>query len=165
VPEQLLTILNVCLLVLLYLFFLRVLAAVTSEVRDPATLARTARPGGASSPAAAVPAPAAPKPSGRSKRRAAPTMLVVREPSALAGTEHRLRPEMTIGRSPGCTVVIDDHYVSSVHSRIFRRDGSWMVEDSGSTNGTYLNKRKVTGPTVVHRGDQIQVGNMVMELR
>lgn len=163
-PEQLLTILNVCLLVLLYLFFLRVLAAITSEVRDPAAHAHASRPGGGSS-AAAVPAPVASTPLRRSKRRTAPSVLVVREPAASAGTEHRLRPEMTIGRSPGCTVVIDDHYVSSVHSRIFRRDGSWMIEDSGSTNGTYLNKRKVTGPTVVHRGDQIQVGNMVMELR
>jgi pSer/pThr/pTyr-binding forkhead associated (FHA) protein len=40
-----------------------------------------------------------------------------------------------------------------------------MVEDLGSTNGTYLNRKKVTGPTVMHRGDQVQVGNVVLEVR
>lgn len=157
-PEQLLTILNICLLVLLYLFFVRVLAAVAAEVRDPAVAIDRRSAGGAGTNARATP-----KPVRGAKRRAAPTTLVVREPAELAGTEHRLRPEMTIGRSSGCTIVIDDHYVSSAHSRVFHRDGSWMVEDLGSTNGTYVNKRKVTGPTVVHRGDQLQVGNMVME--
>jgi pSer/pThr/pTyr-binding forkhead associated (FHA) protein len=72
---------------------------------------------------------------------------------------------MTIGRAAGCNIVIDDHFVSSVHTRIFQRDDTWMIEDLGSTNGTYLNRRKVTGPSVIHKGDQVQVGNVVLEVR
>jgi len=159
VPEQLLTILKVCLLILLYLFFVRVLRAVWTEVQDPATVGAGAVPsrprGGAAAP---------PKSSGRRKRDRSPREFITREPPELAGATHALAPEMSIGRAAGCTIVIDDHYVSSVHTRVFRRDEQWMVEDLGSTNGTYLNRKKVTSPTVIHRGDQVQVGNVLLEL-
>ena len=158
-PEQLLTILKVCLLILLYLFFLRVLRAVWTEVKDPATVGAGAVP-----PRPRAPAASPRKTPGRRKRDTGPTELVTKEPAELAGTAHPLAPEMSIGRAAGCTIVIDDHYVSSVHTRVFRRDDQWMVEDLGSTNGTYLNRKKVTSPTVIHRGDQIQVGNVLLEL-
>lgn len=74
-------------------------------------------------------------------------------------------PDTTIGRADDCTLVIEDQYASQVHTRVFASDGSWCVEDLGSTNGTYVNRRKVTGPTVVHRGDRIQLGNVVVEVR
>lgn len=60
-------------------------------------------------------------------------------------------------------VVLADAEASRRHFRLIGSGGAVLVEDLGSTNGTYVNKRKVTGPTVVHRGDQLQVGNMVME--
>jgi pSer/pThr/pTyr-binding forkhead associated (FHA) protein len=54
--------------------------------------------------------------------------------------------------------------VSQLHTRVFRRDGQFMVEDLGSTNGTYLNRQKVSGPMVMQRGDKLKVGNTVLEL-
>jgi pSer/pThr/pTyr-binding forkhead associated (FHA) protein len=47
---------------------------------------------------------------------------------------------------------------------VFARDGQYLVEDLGSTNGTYLNRNRVTGAIVMKRGDRLQVGNTVMEL-
>jgi len=54
--------------------------------------------------------------------------------------------------------------VSQLHARVFARDGQYLVEDLGSTNGTYLNRARVTGSIVMKRGDRLQVGNTVMEL-
>ncbi len=54
---------------------------------------------------------------------------------------------------------------SQIHARVFVRDGQWLVEDLGSTNGTWLNRQKVSGPMVLQRGDRLQIGNTVMELR
>ena len=72
--------------------------------------------------------------------------------------------KLTLGRAAGCQVTIDDTYASQLHARVFQRDGQIFVEDIGSTNGTYLNRKKVTGPMVVQRGDQLQIGNTVLEL-
>ena len=74
-----------------------------------------------------------------------------------------LAEELTIGRAAGCHVTLDDTFASQIHARMFRRDGQIYVEDLGSTNGTYLNRTKVTGPQVMRRGDRLQVGNTVLE--
>lgn len=159
-PEQLLTVLKICLLILLYLFFLRVLRAVWAEVQEP-----VAADSGGSLRARTPAGQAAQRPERKRHKRGAISRLVVVEPAALAGTAHLLASEMTIGRAPGCTVVVEDQFISSVHTRVFQREDTWMVEDLGSTNGSYLNRRKVTGPTVIHKGDNLQVGNVVMEVR
>ena len=86
------------------------------------------------------------------------------EPAALAGTTFPLGDELTVGRAAGCQITLDDTYASQVHARIFMRDGQLYVEDLGSTNGTYLNRRKVSAPMVVSHGDQIQIGSTVMEV-
>jgi pSer/pThr/pTyr-binding forkhead associated (FHA) protein len=61
-------------------------------------------------------------------------------------------------------VTVDDTFVSQIHARVFARDGQYLVEDLGSTNGTYLKRKKVTGPMVMQPGDRLQVGNTVLEL-
>jgi pSer/pThr/pTyr-binding forkhead associated (FHA) protein len=90
--------------------------------------------------------------------------LVVVEPSADKGRSYPLADELTVGRAAGCHVTVDDTYVSQMHSRVYQRNGQLMVEDLGSTNGTYLNGVKVTGPRVMQRGDKLKVGNTVLEL-
>lgn len=155
--EQLLTILKLCLLALLYLFFFRVLRAVWAEVRGPnVAVAGAARP------------PAAAPPSGRAvrkaERRALPVQLSIVEPANLRGRTFPLAEELTVGRAAGCQVTLDDTYASQIHARVFAREGQLFVEDLGSTNGTYLNRRKVQGPQVMRRGDRLQVGNTVLEL-
>jgi pSer/pThr/pTyr-binding forkhead associated (FHA) protein len=152
-PDQLLNLLKLFLLLLLYLFFLRVLRAVWTEVNPPK----------------AVEAPAKPK-RDRSARRVSgtrkhgPLVLRLVAPPELKGRSFPLGEEVTVGRAAGCQVTIDDTYASQLHARVFLRDGQVFVEDLGSTNGTYLNRRKVTGPMQLQRGDKRQIGNTVLEL-
>src|SRR5262249_52980174 len=100
----------------------------------------------------------------RKAARAAPSQLRIVDPEPERGRSFALSDELTVGRAAGCQVTVDDTYVSQLHARVFSRDGQLFVEDLGSTNGTYLNRKKVSGPMVMHRGDRLQVGNTVMEL-
>lgn len=155
-PDQLLNLLKIFLLVLLYLFFFRVLRAVWTEV-NPRPVAE-----------AGVAAPArqrAPRQRGGRRRRSSQPQLKCVEPPALRGRAYPLDDEVTLGRAAGCQVPLDDAYASQVHARVFHRDGQWYVEDLGSTNGTYLNRRRVAGPMVMKRRDRIQIGNTVLELQ
>lgn len=155
--EPLLNILKLCLLVLLYLFFLRVLQAVWAEVGGPKPRAERAARRRTPAPAAAA------RPKGRG-RGSDPTTLRVIEPEAERGRSFPLADELTVGRAAGCQVTLDDTYVSQLHARVFRREGKLYVEDLGSTNGTYLNRAKVAGPMVMSPGDRLQVGSVVLEL-
>ena len=72
--------------------------------------------------------------------------------------------DVTLGREPGCTIMIDDDaYVSQLHLRVFDYDGQPMVEDLGSTNGTFHNGSKLVGAKLLHPGDRIQVGTTLIE--
>jgi pSer/pThr/pTyr-binding forkhead associated (FHA) protein len=157
VPEQLLNLLKIFLLVLLYLFFFRVLRAVWTEM-NPAKVAEA--PAGAGATRARAPRGRAARRGGKSGQ---PTLRVI-EPPGLRGRAYPLDDEVTLGRAAGCQVPLDDAYASQVHARVFHRDGQWYVEDLGSTNGTYLNRRRVAGPMVMKRRDRVQIGNTVLEL-
>ena len=161
--EQLLTILKLCLLALLYLFFLRVLRAVWVEVNGPRQPARAVPAGRVPVGPAAASAPP-PEPKGRRARKAKAAQLTVVEPADQRGRVFPLADELTVGRAAGCGVTLEDTYASQLHARVFRRDGQLFVEDLGSTNGTFLNRTKVSGPVAMGRGDRLQVGNTVLEL-
>jgi len=72
---------------------------------------------------------------------------------------------LVFGTSPDCDVRVTNEYVSGRHARITRSRGAYYVEDLGSTNGTYLDRSKVSGPTPVAIGVPIRVGKTVIELR
>jgi pSer/pThr/pTyr-binding forkhead associated (FHA) protein len=72
---------------------------------------------------------------------------------------------LTIGRAPDSTLVLSDDYVSTHHARLVPTGTAWVLEDLGSTNGTYLDRQKVSTPTPVPVGVAIRVGKTVMELR
>ncbi|WP_028799358.1 FHA domain-containing protein FhaB/FipA [Streptomyces sp. 142MFCol3.1] len=107
-----------------------------------------------------------PPSSGGRQRRGAPTKLVVSE-GTLTGTTVALQGQtITLGRAHDSTIVLDDDYASSRHARIYPdRDGQWIVEDLGSTNGTYLDRSRLTTPTPVPLGAPIRIGKTVIELR
>ncbi len=160
-PDSLLTILKFCLLALLYLFFLRVLRAVWAEMNAPRTVA-----------AAASPIARSAKNWGGSNRGGggggngkAGGRLRVIEPPETKGQTYDLDDELTVGRAGGCHITLDDTYVSQLHARVFRREAQLYVEDLGSTNGTYLNRKKVTAPIAIRKGDRLQIGKTVMELQ
>lgn len=150
-PESLLTILKFCFLALLWLFFLRVLWAVWSEVNTPVT-------------AAAPPAPAATRAPARSPSPDTGRLKVI-EPPERRGTAYDLGDELTVGRASSCGVALtEDTYASQLHARVFRRDGRVWLEDLGSTNGTYLNAKPVSAPVALRRGDRLQIGRTVFEV-
>ena len=70
----------------------------------------------------------------------------------------RLSSETTIGRSAANTIAIEDAFASVRHARIVFRDGVWWLEDTGSTNGTWLNGDRLSAPAPLHAGDTIAVG-------
>jgi pSer/pThr/pTyr-binding forkhead associated (FHA) protein len=163
VSDQLLTFLKYIFLAILYLFFLRVLRAVWMELREP-------KP--APAPAAPPPSPTAgtPSPTGRRSRRRGRTpggeRLVVVDPVERRGLSFTLGDELTVGRAGGCGVPLsEDSFVSQLHARVFRRDGELYVEDLGSTNGTYLNKKKIAAAVAMRKGDQLQIGKTTMEVQ
>ena len=99
------------------------------------------------------------------KRGRAAHQLVVTA-GQLAGTRITLgEAQITIGRAEDSTLVITDDYASARHARLVPRDGQWFVEDLGSTNGTYLDRAKVTGTTPVPLGVPIRIGRTSLELR
>ena len=146
--EPIIQLLTLCLIALVYLFFLRVLRAVWVEVRPTRVREREPRTA-----------------RGRRRQQRILTQLVTLEPAAQAGWSHPVGDEITLGRAAGCAIVVDDTYVSQLHARVFRRDGQLLVEDLGSTNGTYLNRQRVTAPAVLRRGDRLQVGATIFEVR
>lgn len=159
-PESLLNILKLLLLALMYLFFFRVLRAVWAEVSLPRA-----------APAPAARAARRDRSSGRATRagKGAPSKVKVVEPADQRGRAFELAEEVTVGRAAGCQVRVDDTYASQLHARIFRRDNSVFVEDLGSTNGTYLNRRgtkskeKVAGAMPLRTGDRLLIGKTVLE--
>ncbi|HEX2059022.1 MAG TPA: FHA domain-containing protein [Actinomycetota bacterium] len=156
-PDLVLLILKYVFLAILWIFVARAVRAVLIELRP----AKAAAPG----PRSRAPVPAQPPPR-RAKTKKAPGRAVVVEGTSLKGQAFPLTGELTIGRSDQCNVKIEgDTYVSSVHARIYARDGSYMVEDLGSTNGTYLNRRRITAPAELQRGDRVKVGKTVLEMR
>jgi len=84
-------------------------------------------------------------------------VLLVAEGGPLDGQRWSLHRAMVLGRAPGCDIVIPDRQVSRRHARITQTPDGFLLEDLSSKNGTYLNGRRVTQPTVLRDGDEVQI--------
>ena len=88
--------------------------------------------------------------------------LVVRSGGGRAGESFLPQGERTrIGRSPDCEIFLDDVTVSRNHAVLIERDGQWLVEDQGSLNGTFVNRRRIDN-AALHNGDELQIGKYRM---
>lgn len=153
-PALILQLSRVGFLILLFLFVLAAMRVIRTDLRVAAgprqTTGRKARK------AAQTAAPQA---------GLVPTALVVTA-GALAGTRLRLGAgPILIGRAEDSTLVLDDDYASTRHARITQQGRQYFLEDLGSTNGTYLDRARVTTPTPVPIGVPIRIGRTVLELR
>jgi hypothetical protein len=148
-------------IVLIFLFFLRVIRAVWVEmspatIRKPRWQKRQERREERTANKAAAP------PKQKSRRQ---LYLKVVQPPSHAGRSYDLDDELTIGRSPGCGVAMpEDIYTSTLHARLFRQNGQLWVEDLGSTNGTYVNSEQIAKAVRLGKGDMLQVGSTVFEV-
>lgn len=148
-------------IVLIFLFFLRVIRAVWVEmspvtIRKPRSVRRQER---REQRVAARP------PDRPQEKRRRQLYLKVVQPSDQVGRTFDLDDELTIGRSPGCGVAMpDDIYTSTLHARLFRRNDQLWVEDLGSTNGTFVNAEQISKAVRLGRGDHLQIGSTVFEV-
>jgi len=152
--ELTLTVLRLGFIAVLWVFVLAVAGVMRADLFGQRVSQRARAP---KSTAAKPPAP-------KTKRGTARTLVVLE--GSLAGTPIALSEQpVTIGRAPDSTLVLDDDYVSSRHARLVPQQGRWLLEDMGSTNGTYLDRTRVSVPTVVPLGTPIRIGKTVLELR
>ncbi|MEU3493147.1 FHA domain-containing protein FhaB/FipA [Kitasatospora cineracea] len=168
-----LTVMRLGFLAVLWLFVIVAVQVIRSDLFNTKAAARTAQRPSAPAPAQAGPGrapqgqPAAAAQQAQARqRRGQPTHLVVTQGS-LAGTTVALQGQtITLGRAHDSTIVLDDDYASSRHARIYPdQAGQWTVEDLGSTNGTYLDRQRLTTPTPLQIGVPIRIGRTVIELR
>ncbi|GGY28989.1 MULTISPECIES: FHA domain-containing protein [Streptomyces] len=167
--ELTLTVMRLGFLAVLWLFVIVAVQVIRSDLFGTRVTQRgSRREAGRQQQAAARQAPPQQRqqPAGGRRGRNAPTKLVVTE-GTLTGTTVALQGQtITLGRAHDSTIVLDDDYASSRHARIYPdRDGQWIVEDLGSTNGTYLDRNRLTTPTPIALGAPIRIGKTVIELR
>ena len=155
-----LTLIRVAFLAVLWLFVIAAIGVVRTDLLG--TVAAKVRRG-RNQP---TPMPQQPRPPRPAKPgRGTPRFLVVTE-GGLSGVSIDLSDQqITMGRANDATLVLNDDYASTYHARIFPQDGQWLVEDLGSTNGTYLDHQKVARPTPVPVGVPIRIGKTALELR
>jgi pSer/pThr/pTyr-binding forkhead associated (FHA) protein len=162
-----LTLIRLAFLAVLWLFVIAAVGVVRTDLFGPsASSRRQARKKTRQPPPRPAPPARQPKP-GRASRasRGAPSQLLVTA-GDLAGTTIPLTgQQITIGRANDATLMLNDDYASTRHARLFPQDGQWIVEDLGSTNGTFLDRQKVTQPVSVSVGVPIRIGKTVLELR
>ena len=138
--DAVLTVLKLVFLAGLYLFFFRVTRTVWAESSAPTT-----------------------REVGVAQGSAARVRIVA--PPEAKGLTFDLADETTVGRGTNCGIPLsDDTTVSQLHARFFRQNNKLFVEDLGSTNGTFVNRRQAKRAVPVKRGDRVQIGQTVLEL-
>lgn len=153
--ELTLNVIRLGLLALLWAFVFSVVGAMRADLWGTRVMTR---PGGRRDTRPVRPA--------RPLRRGGPSHVTV-VAGSLRGTTVPLQDSgLLIGRNPECTLVLTDDFASGRHLRIVPGpDGEWYAEDLGSTNGTFVDNRRITEPTRLGEGTQIRVGQTVLELQ
>lgn len=129
-------------LALLFVFIIMVVRAVLTDTKAPAATARKHR----------------------RRKRVQPQLVVVSSESK-SGAKYNIGRAVTVGRAPECEIITNDTYVSNKHARVYENEGMYLVEDLGSTNGTYVNGRKISYPLELRPGDRIKIGKSVFEFK
>jgi hypothetical protein len=88
-----------------------------------------------------------------------PRLIVERAPGHTPGMEYDIGEGAVMGRGDQAEIRLEDPFASSRHARLMRQGGIVVLEDLGSTNGTYLNEELLTGPQPLHRGDRVRIGD------
>lgn len=145
IPNIVFEVLKYFFLVLLYVFLILVVRAIYRDVRAPERAPERKR-------------------WRRKAARERPHLSVIAGERNL-GARYNLSEHVVIGRAPGSNIMLEDTYASQQHTRIYGDNGSFYVEDLGSTNGTYVNGRKISYPLELRSGDRIKIGKTVFEFR
>lgn len=143
--DSFLLILRILLVVLLYLFLMQVVIAITRDLRKTA----------ANNVDGAT----------RTPRVLGHLVVVDSGPSSiLPGTSFDLESQTNIGRGPTNVIQLPDSFISAEHTRLWFRNGIWYVQDAGSVNGTYVNNQPAREALPAKPGDIIRVGYIQFKL-
>ncbi len=171
--ELTLLLLRIGFLILMWAFIFAIVYALRSDLFGtrvrrmpaPANAVSAASPAFATPAAAPIAAPAPSSPAVPAKPGETARRLVITS-GAKEGLELPLDDEqLTIGRSADSGLVIRDDYTSTHHARLMLWDGTWMLQDLDSTNGTFLKGKKVGAPTAVPLNTPVSIGTTTFELR
>jgi len=88
-----------------------------------------------------------------------PRLVVERAPGHEAGMIYDLDGDLVLGRGDHAAIRLEDPFASSRHARVYEQGASIVVEDLGSTNGTYLNEELLQTPRPLHPGDRVRIGD------
>lgn len=150
-------------LAVLYLFLVWIARSALKDLRRTAEPGRLAPVAGRAGPMAPVGGPEATSlhsaagPADLDARD--PRLVVERAPGHTPGMEYEVGPGAVLGRGDQAEIRLDDPFASSRHARLTRQGGVVVVEDLGSTNGTYLNEELLSGPQPLHVGDRVRIGD------
>jgi pSer/pThr/pTyr-binding forkhead associated (FHA) protein len=88
-----------------------------------------------------------------------PRLVVERAPGHVPGMEYEVGEGAIMGRGDQAEIRLEDPFASSRHARLVRQGAVIVIEDLGSTNGTYLNEELLSGPQPLHPGDRVRIGD------
>ncbi len=144
--DTFLLILRILFIVLLYLFLMQVVIAITRDLRKSAVQSDDG--------------------SGRTAPVLGHLIVINSGPSTsvVPGTRFDLEPQTTIGRGPTNTITISDNFISSENTRLWFRNGKWSVQDAGSVNGTFVNGQPAREALPANPGDIIRIGFIEFKL-
>ena len=145
-------------LAVLYLFLLWVARSALKDLRrgveQPAVYGEPVRP-----PADATGLHSAATSMGSHQVGFDPRLVVERAPGHAPGMEYEIGEGAVMGRGDQAEIRLEDPFASSRHARLVRQGGIVVLEDLGSTNGTYLNEELLSGPQPLHQGDRVRIGD------
>jgi hypothetical protein len=148
-------------LAVLYLFLLWIARSARRDLRGGATVPGELDPGRGSQP---IPPDATGLYSASSLGSAnlaqrAPRLVVERAPGHDPGMIYDLDGDLVLGRGDRAEIRLDDPFASSSHARVYEQGNIVVIEDLGSTNGTYLNEELLQTARPLHPGDRVRIGD------
>jgi predicted component of type VI protein secretion system len=152
-------------LAVLYLFLLWIARSALKDLRRGAGSGAGSSGWAGSTAGASAPVAAMNDATGMHQINADGALLVVeRAPGHEPGMRYDISGGATMGRGD-VEIVLEDPFASTRHARLERQGGVVVLEDLGSTNGTYLNEELLTGPQPLHRGDRVRIGDSVFQFQ
>ena len=143
-------------LAVLYLFLLWVSRSALKDLRNPP---RRAGPTVATDVATDATGLHAASQAGGRALASDPRLIVERAPGHTPGMEYDVGDGAIMGRGDQAEIRLEDPFASSRHAKLTPQGGIVVIEDLGSTNGTYLNEELLSGPQPLHQGDRVRIGD------
>ena len=146
-----LTAIRLGLLALLWAFIFSIVSVLRGDLYGTHVVSRGGRQSAPSRPAKPI--------------RRGPTRLAIIEGPMRGGSVPLTASGVLIGRNPECTLVLSDDFASGRHARIYPDGDGWLIDDLGSTNGTFVGGERIGQGVPLGEGARVRIGQTVLEAR